>query len=399
LMASGRVPIIIRTSARFAALMRCLPRRNRVHIVAGRESTGKDATGSERRRRSNAGARQASASPEGEPSGLLCPGTLHRFCILQRPGGQPHCYGVVAEQHRRPNRSHRGIAPERDERRRHTSLANHNSDIRTRQKSPAVRPIVALRAPAVHPGERLGRSVRQQALATAEDAAGRGRCASRRGFSSELSCADDLDTRHTPSLRAPFVALKVTFDEFDLPRMAAIRTRLWAADGSLRYHRRKGRSVLPRRLPDRRGARSFRPRRDELRVGGSRVWSALGWRGSGLPRLSERIAAVQPVKRGNPVELVQGWIVQQNGGLRMAIPVLRVGVVGFGYWGPNVVRSLSRLEHARIVILCDLSEANLKRSRHCTPASKPQWITRGCSRLNSPSMQSWSRHRHRPTSP
>lgn len=42
----------------------------------------------------------------------------------------------------------------------------------------------------------------------------------------------------------------------------------------------------------------------------------------------------------------------------MTAPV-RVGVVGFGYWGPNLVRNLDRLGDAEIVAACDLSEGNL----------------------------------------
>lgn len=42
----------------------------------------------------------------------------------------------------------------------------------------------------------------------------------------------------------------------------------------------------------------------------------------------------------------------------MTAPV-RVGVVGFGYWGPNIVRNLDRLGDSELVAACDLSEANL----------------------------------------
>jgi predicted dehydrogenase len=38
---------------------------------------------------------------------------------------------------------------------------------------------------------------------------------------------------------------------------------------------------------------------------------------------------------------------------------VRVGVIGFGYWGPNLVRNLDRLGDAELVAACDLSEANL----------------------------------------
>lgn len=40
---------------------------------------------------------------------------------------------------------------------------------------------------------------------------------------------------------------------------------------------------------------------------------------------------------------------------------LRVGVVGFGYWGPNLVRNVDKLGDAELVVLCDLSPANLER--------------------------------------
>jgi len=42
----------------------------------------------------------------------------------------------------------------------------------------------------------------------------------------------------------------------------------------------------------------------------------------------------------------------------MAKPV-RIGVVGFGYWGPNLVRNLDKLADAQIVAACDLSQSNL----------------------------------------
>lgn len=37
----------------------------------------------------------------------------------------------------------------------------------------------------------------------------------------------------------------------------------------------------------------------------------------------------------------------------------RVGVVGFGYWGPNLVRNVDRLGDAELVAACDLNEKNL----------------------------------------
>src|SRR5436190_6901045 len=48
--------------------------------------------------------------------------------------------------------------------------------------------------------------------------------------------------------------------------------------------------------------------------------------------------------------------------------VLRVGVVGYGYWGPNVVRNLHGLDSCEVVSVCDKNEAVLKRARRQYPA-------------------------------
>lgn len=50
----------------------------------------------------------------------------------------------------------------------------------------------------------------------------------------------------------------------------------------------------------------------------------------------------------------------------MSAPV-RVGVVGFGYWGPNVVRNLDRLSDAEIVAAVDTDERNLARFAELYP--------------------------------
>lgn len=46
---------------------------------------------------------------------------------------------------------------------------------------------------------------------------------------------------------------------------------------------------------------------------------------------------------------------------------VRVGVVGFGYWGPNVVRSVNKLDDADLVVVCDASEKNLARFAELYP--------------------------------
>jgi predicted dehydrogenase len=46
---------------------------------------------------------------------------------------------------------------------------------------------------------------------------------------------------------------------------------------------------------------------------------------------------------------------------------VRVGVIGFGYWGPNIVRNLHSLEHCQVVAVCDKSVAALKRAERSYP--------------------------------
>jgi len=47
--------------------------------------------------------------------------------------------------------------------------------------------------------------------------------------------------------------------------------------------------------------------------------------------------------------------------------MIRVGVIGYGYWGPNVVRNLQGLDSTRAEIVCDQSPAALARARKANP--------------------------------
>ncbi len=47
--------------------------------------------------------------------------------------------------------------------------------------------------------------------------------------------------------------------------------------------------------------------------------------------------------------------------------VIRFGVIGFGYWGPNVVRNLDQLDRAEVVAVCDLSATARKRVQKSFP--------------------------------
>jgi predicted dehydrogenase len=46
---------------------------------------------------------------------------------------------------------------------------------------------------------------------------------------------------------------------------------------------------------------------------------------------------------------------------------VRVGVIGFGYWGPNIVRNLHGLEQCQVVAVCDKNPAALKRASKSYP--------------------------------
>ena len=47
--------------------------------------------------------------------------------------------------------------------------------------------------------------------------------------------------------------------------------------------------------------------------------------------------------------------------------MVKFGVVGYGYWGPNVVRNLDRLDEAEVVAVCDKSAASRKKVTKAYP--------------------------------
>ena len=57
---------------------------------------------------------------------------------------------------------------------------------------------------------------------------------------------------------------------------------------------------------------------------------------------------------------------------------LRIGVIGYGYWGPNVVRNLQGLENCQLVAICDSNPANLQGARQARPDVE---LTGDCSEL------------------
>src|SRR5262245_58412710 len=62
--------------------------------------------------------------------------------------------------------------------------------------------------------------------------------------------------------------------------------------------------------------------------------------------------------------------------------VVRFGVIGYGYWGPNVVRNLHQLENAQMVAVCDKNDAALRRAGRTYPQLR--LTTDYCDVLESP---------------
>jgi predicted dehydrogenase len=60
--------------------------------------------------------------------------------------------------------------------------------------------------------------------------------------------------------------------------------------------------------------------------------------------------------------------------------MIRFGVVGYGYWGPNIVRNLGQLEEAEVVAVCDKSPASRRRVQRAHPAV---YVTDDCAELMS----------------
>lgn len=40
-----------------------------------------------------------------------------------------------------------------------------------------------------------------------------------------------------------------------------------------------------------------------------------------------------------------------------------MGVIGYGYWGPNIVRNFAKSDKTRVKIICDLNPHSLNRAR------------------------------------
>src|SRR5215467_9504543 len=48
--------------------------------------------------------------------------------------------------------------------------------------------------------------------------------------------------------------------------------------------------------------------------------------------------------------------------------VLNIGVIGYGYWGPNIVRNFHNTPNAKVVSVCDTNSKSLDRVRRTYPS-------------------------------
>ena len=63
-----------------------------------------------------------------------------------------------------------------------------------------------------------------------------------------------------------------------------------------------------------------------------------------------------------------------------SLPMLRVGILGYGYWGPNLARNVSRSPRAELTRIADLDERRLQNARGIYPgidlSQDPESVTR-----------------------
>ena len=50
--------------------------------------------------------------------------------------------------------------------------------------------------------------------------------------------------------------------------------------------------------------------------------------------------------------------------------MVKVGIIGFGYWGPNVARNFNISSGTELVSICDLSEQRLQLAKSVYPFIK-----------------------------
>ena len=78
-----------------------------------------------------------------------------------------------------------------------------------------------------------------------------------------------------------------------------------------------------------------------------------------------QVPAGDPVQTPVPLDTALRDAPQPN---QRPADLIRVGVIGYGYWGPNIVRNLHSLENCEVMSVCDKSAAALRRASRLYPA-------------------------------
>lgn len=50
--------------------------------------------------------------------------------------------------------------------------------------------------------------------------------------------------------------------------------------------------------------------------------------------------------------------------------MVRIGVIGYGYWGVNIVRNFSGVEGGKVVSICDVNQESLGKAGKLFPGRK-----------------------------
>jgi len=78
---------------------------------------------------------------------------------------------------------------------------------------------------------------------------------------------------------------------------------------------------------------------------------------------------VDPVGHDHPLDGAPGKSRKLKSSARKSpSSLVRVGVIGYGYWGPNVVRNLQSLENCRLATICDQNSDALQRAKRAYPS-------------------------------
>ena len=80
-----------------------------------------------------------------------------------------------------------------------------------------------------------------------------------------------------------------------------------------------------------------------------------------VPALNRAVPAVPPLLDADRLAAVGRQPAKE------ASSAVRFGVVGYGYWGPNIVRNLHALQESEVVAVCDKRSDALGRAQRTYP--------------------------------